>query len=92
MLIMKRIMKSVKKYIERVNIWDISFLKICLCAMGILIGLGVSENKKRSVGAAALFVFIATYIPLMAKYVGVVVGEKEQDEDSIDDDCFELLD
>lgn len=90
---MKRIMKRGKKYIERMDLWDVSFLKICLCAMGVLIGLGVSENKKKSVGITAVFVFIATYVPLMAKYIGIVLEEKEeQGEYDIDDDCFELID
>ena len=89
---MKCLMKSGKKYIERMDVWDVSFLKICLCAMGVLIGIGVSDQKKKSVGIAAIFVFIATYIPLMAKYIGIFIEEKEQDDYSIDDDCFELID
>ncbi|MGE4214371.1 MAG: permease of phosphate ABC transporter [Anaerotignaceae bacterium] len=89
---MKCFIKSGKKYIERMDIWDVSFLKICLCAMGVLIGIGVSDEKKKSVGIAAIFIFIATYIPLMAKYIGIVLEEKETEDYSIDDDCFELLD
>ncbi|MEA5085375.1 MAG: permease of phosphate ABC transporter [Lachnospiraceae bacterium] len=88
---MKCFIKTGKKYIEKMDIWDVSFLKICLCAMGVLIGVGVSDEKKKSVGIAAIFIFIATYIPLMAKYIGIALEEKDQD-DSIDDDCFELLD
>ena len=91
-LTMKCFIKTGKKYIERMDIWDVSFLKICLCAMGVLIGVGVSNEKRKSVGIAAIFIFIATYIPLMAKFIGIALEEKEQDDYSIDDDCFELLD
>jgi len=89
---MKYLIKSSKKYIERMDIWDIAFLKMCLCAMGVLIGIGVSDDKKKSVGIAAIFVFIATYIPLVSKLIGILFEEKELDDYSIDDDCFELLD
>jgi hypothetical protein len=89
---MKFLMRTAKKYIKRMDIWDFSLLKICLSAMGILIGIGISDEKKKSVGIVAMFVFIATYIPLIAKYIGVVFEEKQYKDSNMDDDCFELLD
>lgn len=89
---MKFLIISAKKYIKKMNVWDVSLLKICLSAMGILIGINISDEKKKSVGVAAVFIFIATYIPLMAKYIGIVFEEKKQKDSNIEDDCFEFLD
>lgn len=53
---------------------DFALVKFCLCAMGVLLGTQVSEKyKKETVGFAA-GIFLATYIPLMAK-VFRILGE-----------------
>ena len=45
--------------------------------MGILAGMQIREKQKRKAGFLALFVFLVTYIPLMKKFVGIVM-EKDK--------------
>lgn len=47
-------------------------MKFCLAAMGLLLGLLVPQEKKKPFLLGAALVFAATYLPLMAKYVGVL--------------------
>lgn len=89
---MKLLLRSADRYLKTMDIWDVSLLKTCLCSMGILMGVGVSEKRKRTVGIAAMVVFLATYIPLVAKFVSIIMDEKRDDEADYDEDCFEILD
>ena len=45
---MKRILEIGNRYAEQSDWKDFALTKICLCAMGILIGLKISENKKKT--------------------------------------------
>ena len=58
---------------------DLSLLKFCLFAMGLLIGTQVTENYKKSVIGVSLGVFIATYILLMLKLFKIM-SKKESDK------------
>lgn len=69
---MKKMINSANEFIKQCQWTDIALLKFCLCAMGIMIGLGISKNKKKPVLIAAFTIFIITYIPLMAKYLLVL--------------------
>ena len=51
-------------------------LKFCLFSMGILAGMQIPGKNKRQTGWIAAAVFVATYIPLMAKFFSVIL-EKE---------------
>lgn len=69
---MKTLTSSANEFIKQCQWSDIALLKLCLCALGILMGLGVSKKKKKPVFIAALIIFIITYIPVMAKYLLVL--------------------
>ena len=47
---------------------DFALVKICLCAVGILLGLLVPSRHKPKVAILAGIAFVATYIPLRADY------------------------
>lgn len=57
------------RYIEESDWKDISLLKICLCAMGVLIGISIPARKKKPAAWIAGFSFFATYLALMSKFV-----------------------
>lgn len=61
------LLKVVKEYGNRVKLKDLALLKICVCALGILIGVMVPRKKKMRTGAIASGVFVATSIPLFNK-------------------------
>lgn len=64
---MKKLFALADAYLKESDWKDLALIKLCLCAMGILIGMALPRKHRRIVIPAALAVFLATYIPLMAK-------------------------
>jgi len=73
---MKRLFQYADTYVKEMDIWDVSFLKICLFSIGLIMGICVPNNKKKSMGIMAGLVFILTYIPLMEKFFKIVHVDK----------------
>ena len=65
------------KYIEKSGWKDLTMIKFCLFSMGVLAGMRISEKNRKQAGWIAVAVFVATYIPLMAKFCSVI-AEKEE--------------
>ncbi len=63
-------------YLERSNWRDMALIKICLFALGVLVGTHIAPQHRKGVGVVALFVFVLSYIPLMRKFVDVVRENK----------------
>ena len=64
---MKNLFELGNQYARESDWKDFALLKFCLCAMGIVIGTQVTPKYKKTVIWASAGVFIASYIPLMAK-------------------------
>ena len=75
---MKYFLDLGNRYMQESDWKDLSLLKFCLFAMGLLIGTQVTEKYKKPVIGVSLGVFIATYIPLMSKLFKIM-GKKESD-------------
>ena len=69
---MKRILEIGNRYAEQSDWKDFALTKICLCAMGILIGLKISENKKITIAIISSISFLGTYVLLMTKVFKIV--------------------
>ena len=67
-----------KKYLSSMSVGDMAGLKFCLCAIGIIFGLCVPKIHKKPVLIGASAVFIATYLPLMAKLVKIIFEKDEE--------------
>ena len=65
------------KYARNSSWKDFALTKFCLFAMGLFCGTFVATKSKKPARIAARLVFIATYIPLMAK-VFKLANEKEE--------------
>lgn len=65
-----------EKYIAKSDWKDLAMLKFCLFAMGVLAGMRIPEKNRKQAGWIAAAVFVATYVPLMAKFF-LVIREKE---------------
>lgn len=63
--------KSAKVYTQRVGLVDLGLLKICLCALGILIGIAVPRKKKIQTSILACGAFAATCLPLLNKFFDI---------------------
>ena len=66
---MKKLTDAANRYLRACDWRDIAVLKICLCALGVLLGLAVPGRRKRAAAWAAALVFAATYVPSMAKFL-----------------------
>lgn len=77
---MKQLFNYADKYIGQSTWKDLALLKFCLFAMGVLVGIHIPEKNRKPVGIAAVAVFAATYIPLMAKFASVVLEEDTEED------------
>ena len=75
---MKKLLEYVNIYVDRYELKDFALLKICLCAMGVIIGLSIPEKKKRCPLVAAIFVFAFSYVLLMAQFVKVYMEVRQE--------------
>ena len=71
---MKCLFDCADRYIQSRDWKMLAGLKFCLCAMGVLLGLSVSEKYKKSAAVGAIGVFLATYLPLMADFLSFAVN------------------
>ncbi len=74
---MNTLLEYANAYIKRCELKDFALLKICLCAIGIIIGLSIPEKKKKCPLIAAGFVFVFSYILLMAGFFKIVLEERQ---------------
>lgn len=70
---MKKLFTCADQYLQESDWKDLTLIKFCLCAMGIMIGLSVPKEKKKVPFIIAGIVFVITYIPLMIKFGKIVV-------------------
>lgn len=75
---MCKLFEYANEYVKESDWKDLALLKFCLFAMGLLVGMKVAPRHKKAVTITAIMVFIATYIPLMSKFVKIAAdGRKE---------------
>lgn len=73
---MKKLFDYANKYASQSTWKEFAMVKLCLCAMGIIIGILIPASVKTPVFVIALLVFVATYIPLMIGFFKVIKREK----------------
>ncbi len=78
---MKKLTEAADRYLRDCTWKDISVLKFCLMALGVLMGLSIPARKKKPAAWAAALVFVGTYVPLMAKFLPYLLGEDGIAED-----------
>ncbi len=85
---MEKLFRKILKGINSVNGTDVTFLMACIGAVGVLLGLNITERGKKAASVIAVFIFIITSIPAISKIAGKML-DNETDEYFSDDDCFE---
>ena len=78
---MKRLMDAADRYLQDCTWKDISILKFCLLALGILLGIAVPARKKKASAWLASLVFVGTYVPLMSKFLPYLLESRETAEE-----------
>lgn len=74
---MKKLIAAGNLYLKDMDLTDVALLKICLCSLGVLVGLGASKRHKRPAALLAGGLFVGTYIPLMGKLFKVLLKTEE---------------
>lgn len=74
---MKKLFGYAEKYIAGSDWKDFAMLKFCLFAMGVLAGMRIPAKDRKQARWIASAVFVATYIPLMAKFVSVIMDKEK---------------
>ena len=68
------------RYLQQSSWKDLALVKFCLCAVGVLIGLAVPRSRRRQFAFGALVVLVTTYIPLMYKFLHVIIQARREEE------------
>lgn len=78
---MKKQFSAADSYIARMNWKDMALVKLCLCAAGIMLGLAAPKKLRKWAALGAVAVFVATYIPIMLKFLPHLIswGKEETD-------------
>ncbi|MBQ5331647.1 MAG: permease of phosphate ABC transporter [Oscillospiraceae bacterium] len=76
---MHRLFEYADKYIKECDWKDIALLKLCLCSIGVMIGINIAPKYKKQTAAVASCVFGFTYVPLMTKFFKIIFdGSKKE--------------
>ena len=75
---MNHLFKAANQYVAESDWKDLSLIKLCLCAMGIIIGANLAPAHKKTVVKVAACVFAATYVPLMAKFFRIIFRKNNE--------------
>ena len=74
---MKNLFCYADMYLHKIRWKEMAMMKFCLFSIGILAGMRIPVRNKKKAAVLALLVFLITYIPLMAKFIGVVTENRE---------------
>ncbi len=75
---MNKLFENANQYMKESDWKDLALLKFCLCAVGVMIGIAVPKEKRKVPLIMATLVFVATYIPLMTKFIKIVMRNQEE--------------
>lgn len=78
---MKFLFTAADRYLDESDWKTLTLIKFCLCAMGVLLGCNVPAKQKKPVMIGAGAIFIATYIPLMAKLFRVFQAQAREEKE-----------
>lgn len=76
---MKRLFSAADAYIAKMNWKDLALVKLCLCAAGVMLGLAAPKRVRKWAALGAVAVFVATYLPIMLKFLPHLVGKLREE-------------
>ena len=74
---MKKLIAAGNLYLKHINLADVALLKLCVWALGVLVGLKAARRHRRGAGILAGIVFLVTYVPLMSRFLSALVRTEE---------------
>mgnify|MGYP006071759637 CR=1 FL=1 len=76
---MKKLLSAADAYIAKMNWKDLALVKLCLCAAGVMLGLAAPKRVRKWAALGAVAVFVATYLPIMLKFLPHLEGEMRKE-------------
>ncbi len=76
---MKKLFSAADAYIAKMNWKDLALVKLCLCAAGVMLGLAAPKRVRKWAALGAVAVFVATYLPIMLKFLPHLEGEMRKE-------------
>ena len=73
---MKKLMNYGNEFIKQSDWKDVALIKLCLCAIGMMLGMTLPKKVRKPAAFIAVTVFIFTYIPLILKLLRIMNNEK----------------
>ena len=75
----KRALDASDDYAKQSTWMDFALIKTCLCALGVMIGIGLpKESRKPAFGVAAV-AYAVTYVAIMAKFLPILKEHMEKE-------------
>jgi len=75
---MKNLFDRANRLIRQLSWKEFAVLKLCLLALGLLLGLQIGERWKKPTGILAGIVFIGAYLPLMIRFLRALTRKEEE--------------
>lgn len=66
------------RYCQESSWKTLALLKICLFSIGVMVGMLVPKEKKKTVFGIGAAAFLATYLPLMGKFFRTWQQEEQE--------------
>lgn len=77
---MKKLIECAQRYIKQMTVLDMGVLKICLLAMGVLLGISVPKRVKDYIAIAASSIFTGSYVLCMTKFLRFLLKCNQEQE------------
>lgn len=75
----KKMLEASDEYAKQSTWADFALIKICLCALGVMLGLSVPKKKWKPVFASAAVAYVVTYVAIMAKFLPMLKEHLEKE-------------
>ena len=75
----KQMLEASDDYAKQSSWADFALIKICLCALGVMIGVSVPKERRKPVMAGAAVAYAATYVAIMAKFLPVLKAHMDEE-------------
>ena len=76
---MKNLFLYADKFAKQSTWKDFAMVKFCLCAIGVIIGVLLPDSARTCAIIFAGVIFVVTYVPLMIKFIKIIIKERHHD-------------
>lgn len=74
---MNKLLKCTDRNVKEATWKDFALIKLCMGSAGLLVGMATPKKAKKNMAFGAMIVFIATYVPLMLKFLGILLEDRK---------------